>query len=177
MRCIEQEVAAQLRAARAVKQVTLAEAGRHAGYSPSAVSRILAGKMAVPPEALRAMAQFLEIPLHRVGLSVSAAPASLHAPPAGSRVASAVGSSEGDVRRREFIAVGAAGITALALGTGRAAALSLPQQEVDPVEQALFGTGRATPPAGRRCCPAVVPVPPSARPVRASRGPLQAGAA
>ncbi|MFE7191808.1 helix-turn-helix domain-containing protein [Kitasatospora sp. NPDC057541] len=137
-RTTEVDVPAVLRAARAVKQATLAEVGAHAGYSPSAMSRILNGRMTVGDVALRRIAEFLEIPPQQLGLGVDTAPTSPSRPVVAARV-TASREWEDEVRRRSFLALGAAGISTVAAGTGPAEAAPVPTAPGgDPLEQALF---------------------------------------
>lgn len=132
------DVPAVLRAARAVKQATLAEVGAHAGYSPSAMSRILNGRMTVGDVALLRIAQFLDIPPQRLGLDIDTASTSPSRPLVAARV-TAGRESEDEVRRRSFFALGAAGIGAAAVGSGPADAAPPPgPQGGDPLERALF---------------------------------------
>ncbi|MFI8080074.1 helix-turn-helix domain-containing protein [Kitasatospora sp. NPDC086009] len=122
------DVPAILRAARAVKRVTLAEVGAHAGYSASAMSRILRGQMAVADGALLRIAEFLDIPPTQLGLRRDHPARHTRTTPPGSTVATRVTTghqkSEDEVRRRRFLAAGAAGMGAVVIGTEQADAVT-----------------------------------------------------
>ncbi|MEU1423119.1 helix-turn-helix transcriptional regulator [Kitasatospora sp. NPDC005751] len=144
------DIPAILRAARAVKRATLAEVGAHAGYSPSAMSRILRGQMAVTDNALLRIAEFLDVPPVHLGLRLDSparhAPATVPGEPAAIRVTTGHQCSEDEVRRRIFLAAGAAGVGAAVISAGQADAETVATNpRIDSLEEALFTPGAAVP--------------------------------
>lgn len=131
-----------LRLARTAAGLTLEQAGRLAGYSPSAMSRLETGRRRMcDAKELRHLAQVYEIPLHLLGLSASPEaprPTTLATDP----------NDRGDpMRRRTLLTSGVLAVTGAALQPFQAVAAA--DGMTDTIEDVLSGRLNVAPIAGR----------------------------